>query len=114
VLVLLDGLDLFVYGATGAWLFSAQTLVYAAVGAHYPAGSRATALGWVAGVGRFGAVFGPWLGGVLVASGLSTPGFGVFAVAGLLGAAMVAPVRRPAQVTAGSPRVDSEVPRLRR
>ena len=83
---------------TGAWLFSAQTLIYAAVGAHYPADSRATALGWVSGVGRLGAVFGPWLGGVLVASGLSTLGFLVFAIAGLLGAAMVSLVRRPTLV----------------
>src|SRR5206468_5517289 len=34
---------------TGAWLFSAQTLIYAAVGAYYPAGSRAPARGWVSG-----------------------------------------------------------------
>lgn len=79
---------------TGAWLFSAQTLVYAAVGAYYPADSRATALGWVSGVGRLGAVFGPWLGGILVAGGLSSLGFVVFAIAGVLGAVMVALVRR--------------------
>ncbi|MCR6484918.1 MFS transporter [Amycolatopsis sp. OK19-0408] len=79
---------------TGAWLFSAQTLIYAAVGAYYPADSRATALGWVSGVGRLGAVFGPWLGGVLVAGGLSSFGFVVFAIAGVLGAVMVALVRR--------------------
>ncbi|GAB3150408.1 aromatic acid/H+ symport family MFS transporter [Amycolatopsis stemonae] len=79
---------------TGAWLFSAQTLIYAAVGAYYPADSRATALGWVSGVGRLGAVFGPWLGGILVASGLSSLGFVVFAIAGVLGAAMVSLVRR--------------------
>lgn len=79
---------------TGAWLFSAQTLIYAAVGAYYPADSRATALGWVSGVGRTGAVFGPWLGGILVAGGLSSFGFVVFAIAGLLGAVMVALIRR--------------------
>jgi AAHS family benzoate transporter-like MFS transporter len=79
---------------TGAWLFSAQTLIYAAVGAYYPADSRATALGWVSGVGRLGAVFGPWLGGILVASGLSSLGFVVFAIAGLLGAVMVSLVRQ--------------------
>lgn len=83
---------------TGAWLFSAQTLVYAAVGAYYPADSRATALGWVSGVGRLGAVFGPWLGGILVASGLSSLGFAVFAIAGVLGAAMVSLVRRAVSV----------------
>ncbi|MGW5720042.1 MFS transporter [Amycolatopsis sp. NPDC003865] len=84
---------------TGAWLFSAQTLIYAAVGAYYPADSRATALGWVSGVGRLGAVFGPWLGGVLVASGLSSSGFVVFAIAGVLGAAMVSLVRRNGALT---------------
>lgn len=83
---------------TGGWLFSAQTLIYSSVGAHYPAGVRATALGWVSGIGRFGAVFGPWLGGVLVASRLSGLGFAVFAVAGLLSAAMVALVRKPRAV----------------
>ncbi|WP_229874419.1 hypothetical protein [Amycolatopsis deserti] len=50
----------------------------------------------MSGIGRFGAVFGPWLGGILVASQLSGPGFAVFAVAGLLSPAMVALVRRPA------------------
>ncbi|GLY39814.1 MFS transporter [Amycolatopsis sp. NBRC 101858] len=79
---------------TGAWLFSAQTLIYAAVGAYYPADSRATALGWVSGVGRTGAVFGPWLGGILVAGGLSSLGFVVFAIAGVLGAVMVFLVRQ--------------------
>ena len=79
---------------TGAWLFSAQTLIYAAVGAYYPADSRATALGWVSGVGRTGAVFGPWLGGILVAGGLSSLGFLVFAIAGVLGAVMVFLVRQ--------------------
>lgn len=79
---------------TGSWLFSAQTLIYSSVGAYYHAASRATALGWVSGIGRFGAVFGPWLGGVLVAGGMSRLGFAVFAVAGLLGAAMIALIRR--------------------
>ncbi|VVJ17927.1 Uncharacterized MFS-type transporter [Amycolatopsis camponoti] len=87
---------------TGAWLFSAQTLIYAAVGTYYPAGSRATALGWVSGVGRTGAVFGPWLGGILVAGGLSSFGFVVFAIAGLLGAVMVALVRRDGALTTTS------------
>lgn len=81
---------------TGGWLFSAQTLIYAAVGSHYPVSSRATALGWVAGLGRLGAVFGPWIGGVLVAAGVSSWGFGVFAAAALVGALTVGLVRRPA------------------
>jgi MFS transporter, AAHS family, benzoate transport protein len=88
---------------TGAFLFSAQTLIYAAVGLHHPPESRGTAIGWVAGVGRFGAVFGPWIGGILVAGGLSVWGFGVFALAGLLGAVMVALTRIPKHATAGDP-----------
>lgn len=78
---------------TGSWLFSAQTLVYAATGQHYPAESRATALGWVAGIGRFGAVFGPWVGGLLVAADLSLWGFAVFAAAGVVSASMLALTR---------------------
>jgi AAHS family benzoate transporter-like MFS transporter len=85
---------------TGGWLFSAQTLVYAAVGSHYPADSRATALGWVSGVGRVGAVFRPWLGGILVAGQISDWGFAVFAAAGLLGAILIAFARqRPEMAT---------------
>ena len=34
-------------------------------------------------MGRFGAVFGPWLGGQLLASGNGDRGFTAFAVAGL-------------------------------
>jgi AAHS family benzoate transporter-like MFS transporter len=96
---------------TGAWLFSAQTLIYAAVGAYYPADSRATALGWVSGVGRLGAVFGPWLGGILVASGLSSLGFVVFAIAGLLGAVMVSLVRQKTNsATTSGPAARTPVP----
>ena len=91
---------------TGAWLFSAQTLIYAAVGAYYPADSRATALGWVSGVGRTGAVFGPWLGGILVAGGLSSLGFVVFAIAGVLGAVMVFLVRQKTNSAVASGSVD--------
>lgn len=89
---------------TGSWLFSAQTLIYAGVGSYYFAESRATALGWVSGMGRFGAVFGPWLGGILLANSMATWGFGVFALAGLLGASMIALIRRPpAAITASEP-----------
>ncbi|GAA3359562.1 MFS transporter [Saccharopolyspora gregorii] len=74
----------------GLLLFSGQSMVYAAVGAHHDAGDRDTALGWVAGMGRFGAVFGPWLGGALLAAGRADLGFTAFAVTGLFGAAMMA------------------------
>ncbi|MGO3153318.1 MAG: MFS transporter [Galactobacter sp.] len=63
----------------GFFLFSAQTTVYASVSHVSSTRSRASAIGWTTGMGRFGAVFGPWLGGVLFAHGLQHLGFGMFA-----------------------------------
>lgn len=74
----------------GLLLFSGQTMVYATVGAHHAPGDRDSALGWVAGMGRLGAVFGPWLGGTLLAAGHADDGFAAFAAAGLFGAATMA------------------------
>ncbi|MFE3849617.1 MFS transporter [Streptomyces griseorubiginosus] len=68
---------------TGVFLNSAQTMIYATVSIRSNADNRATAVGWTSGMGRFGAVFGPWLGGQLLASGHGDRGFTAFAVAGL-------------------------------
>ncbi|MER6287682.1 MFS transporter [Streptomyces sviceus] len=68
---------------TGVFLNSAQTMIYATVSIRSDADNRATAVGWTSGMGRFGAVFGPWLGGQLLASGKGDWGFTAFAVAGL-------------------------------
>ncbi len=77
-------------GLAGAGTFGGMTLVYANVGQHYPASSRATALGWAAGVGRVGAITGPILGGILVGAGLAVPwGFYVFALAGVIAATIL-------------------------
>ncbi|BCY12947.1 aromatic acid/H+ symport family MFS transporter [Actinoplanes sp. L3-i22] len=73
----------------GVFLFSAQTMVYAAVTARYGDASRATAVGSAAGIGRFGAVFGPWLGGQLVAAGNQGWGFTAFAVTAVLATVFV-------------------------
>ncbi|WP_406689457.1 MFS transporter [Saccharopolyspora sp. ID03-671] len=74
----------------GLLLFSGQTMVYATVGAHHVPADRDTALGWVAGMGRFGAVFGPWLGGTLLAAGHAELGFAAFALTGVVGAVTMA------------------------
>ncbi|MFD9966359.1 MFS transporter [Amycolatopsis sp. NPDC058986] len=72
---------------TGAFVFSAQVLVYAYIGKRYPDAIRATALGWAAGVGRTGAICGPILGGALLGAGIAYPwGFYAFAGVGALGA----------------------------
>ncbi|MFI8826918.1 MFS transporter [Streptomyces sp. NPDC053431] len=95
---------------TGIWLYSASTMVYAVAGGLYPAELRAPGLGWVAGVGRLGAVLSPWLGGYLFSHGHGRWGFFVFAAAGLTGAVAVflsravrrGPAEPPADVRAGA------------
>ena len=88
---------LVVYAAVllaGIFVFSAQVLVYAFVGHLYPTEIRGTALGMAAGVGRIGAIVGPFLGGALVTAGIAYPwGFYAFALAALL--AVLALVHRP-------------------
>lgn len=87
---------LLVYAAVllaGIFVFSAQVLVYAFVGHLYPPEIRGTALGLAAGVGRVGAIVGPFLGGALVTAGVAYPwGFYAFAVAALLAVAALATV----------------------
>ena len=72
-----------------------QILVNGYVATHYPAGSRATALGWSLGVGRLGAIVGPLFGGWVLDSGLSLDwNFYGFAVPAVLGAVVIAAVPR--------------------
>jgi AAHS family benzoate transporter-like MFS transporter len=58
-------------------------MIYATVSIRSTPDNRATAVGWTSGMGRFGAVFGPWLGGQLLAAGHGDWGFTAFALAGL-------------------------------
>jgi AAHS family benzoate transporter-like MFS transporter len=84
------GLTYAVVAVTGVWLFSAQVMVYATSNTLYRDSERATGLGWVTGVGRTGAVVGPWLVGALASNGSQSWGFAVFALAGVTGAAAIA------------------------
>ncbi len=64
----------------GMFVFSAQVLIYAFVGQVYPAAIRGAALGWVAGVGRIGAITGPIIIGAMLSTDNGYPaGFYVFA-----------------------------------
>jgi MFS family permease len=77
-------------GVAGAGVFAGMVLVYSYIGQYYPASSRATALGWAAGIGRSGAITGPILGGFLVGAGLAVPwGFYAFALAGVIAALII-------------------------
>lgn len=77
------GVTFLVVFLTGVFLNSAQTMIYATVSIRSTPDSRATAVGWTSGMGRFGAVFGPWLGGQLLAAGNGDWGFTAFALAGV-------------------------------
>jgi len=91
---------------TGVFLNSAQTMIYATVSIRSDADNRATAVGWTSGMGRFGAVFGPWLGGQLLASGNGDWGFTAFAIAGLSSMVFIgiAALRGSQQTATGSER----------
>jgi AAHS family benzoate transporter-like MFS transporter len=77
------GVTFLVVFLTGVFLNSAQTMIYATVSIRSAPDNRATAVGWTSGMGRFGAVFGPWLGGQLLAAGNGDWGFTAFALAGV-------------------------------
>ena len=57
------------------------TGLYAVSAKIYPTEIRTTGVGWAIGLGRFGAVLGPYLGGVFIAQGVSMEtNFMIFAV----------------------------------
>lgn len=68
-----------------------------AVGARiYPAGIRVTGIGWAIGIARSGAVLGPYVAGLLVASGMGMGGsFMVFAIPLAIAACAVLAMRKP-------------------
>lgn len=67
-----DSLNLF-YSLTfiGFLFTSGYTGLYAVAAKIYPTEIRTTGVGWAVGVSRFGAVAGPYFGGILVASNVS-------------------------------------------
>jgi AAHS family benzoate transporter-like MFS transporter len=98
--------------AAGVFLFSAQTMVYAAVAHVYPTSSRATAIGWTTGMGRFGAVFGPWMGGQLFAAGNQGWGFGIFALSAVVATALLIVLGLVARTPGASEKNDDGATRL--
>jgi MFS family permease len=68
-----------------------------AVGARiYPANIRVTGIGWAIGIARSGAVLGPYVAGLLVASGMGMAGsFMVFATPLAVAALAVLAMRKP-------------------
>jgi len=74
----------------GAATVGTQNLTHSYASQFYPVTMRSTALGWALGVGRIGAILGPAIGGVLLASGLTLQlNFLVFAIPGVIAALAV-------------------------
>ncbi|MGP4092519.1 MFS transporter [Streptomyces sp. KR55] len=104
------GVTYAVVAVTGVWLFSAQVMVYAATDTVYRDSERAAGLGWVTGVGRTGAVVGPWLIGALAAGGNESWGFTTFALAGLVGAIAIALVPLAGRLGSSAPATAAVAP----
>ncbi|GLY69532.1 MFS transporter [Amycolatopsis taiwanensis] len=84
--------------ATGIFVFSSQVLIFGYVAHTFPPQVRGTALGLTSGIGRLGAIVGPFVTGALVTAGIAYPwGFWLFAVVAVLGlGAMLVVPRTPA------------------
>lgn len=72
---------------TGFFLFSAHSLLSAFVSQYYPDDVRSTAVGFGTGIGQFGGVLAPTLGGIFISLNLSmTTCFIMFALPGICAA----------------------------
>jgi AAHS family 4-hydroxybenzoate transporter-like MFS transporter len=61
-----------VIGVTGFCVIGGQGAVNALATSYYPTALRSTGIGWALGIGRFGSILGPLLGGEFMKMGLST------------------------------------------
>ncbi|MBV8911720.1 MAG: aromatic acid/H+ symport family MFS transporter [Acetobacteraceae bacterium] len=79
----------------GFCVVGGQIAANAFTGNYYPAAMRATGVGWALGMGRFGSIFGPLIGGVLIGLDVSTPTlFVLFAAPALVAGLCVLLVKR--------------------
>lgn len=91
----------------GFCVVGGQIAANAFVGNYYPAAMRATGVGWALGMGRFGSIFGPLIGGVLIGYDMPTPTlFSLFALPALLAAVCLLLIR---QVRDAPPPLDRQM-----
>lgn len=80
-----SALILVLFGLIGFGVQGGFIGLYAVAARLYPTEIRSTGVGWTVGLGRFGAIVGPILGGLLIGAGLSmASNFIIFAVPTLL------------------------------
>ncbi|GAB3620129.1 aromatic acid/H+ symport family MFS transporter [Glutamicibacter endophyticus] len=83
---------------TGIFVFSAQCLMYVYAGHIYPRDMVATGIGLASGIGRFGAIIGPYLTGLMVAAGTAYPGaFFLYGGAALVAVVVIAQIPKPSR-----------------
>jgi AAHS family benzoate transporter-like MFS transporter len=89
------GVVLVLVAVAGFGGLGTQNLLNDHVAGFYPAGARATGLGWALGVGRVGAIVGPTYGALFVSGGSAVVASAVaFAVPALLGALVMSRLPR--------------------
>jgi benzoate transport len=102
-------LELVLAGAVGFFLIATICGLYAVVAAMYPPRVRNTGTGLAIGIGRIGAVAGPYLGGVMIAAGWPRPIY-CFALASALLLAALLIRRVPLLLEASGPAMDDVEP----
>ena len=84
----------------GFCVVGGQIAANAFTGNYYPAAMRATGVGWALGMGRFGSIFGPLIGGLLIGWQVPTPTmFRLFALPSVVAALCIALIRRAPEPT---------------
>lgn len=84
------------FGLLGFGIQGGFVGLYTVAARLYPTSVRSTGVGWAIGAGRTGAIFGPMLGGLLIAAGLSmTSNFIIFAIPIIIAGFATLMVRSP-------------------
>lgn len=98
----------------GTGTIGTQVLIYGFVSNYYSTSARAAGVAWCAGFGRRGGIFGPIIGGAIVAAGLSNSvTFYIFAgvaIVGMVVTLLVPHVRSQSAATGAAPAAVPAVP----
>ncbi|ALO66637.1 MFS transporter [Arthrobacter alpinus] len=85
------GILLALVAVAGVGTIGTQVLIYGFVSNYYNSAARGAGVAWCAGFGRLGGIFGPLIGGLLIAAGVQNHvAFYVFAAVAIVGAMVTA------------------------
>lgn len=86
---------LILFGLIGFGIQGGFVGMYSMAAKVYQTEVRATGVGWAVGAGRIGAIIGPFLGGVILASGVGLSGsFAIFTVPAIIAGIATLMVKR--------------------